>query len=331
MKGFIGNILTIDLTDGSISEKPLNENIAKEFLGGAGYACRYLYDFLEKDIDPLSPDNILMFMSGPFCGSMVPTSGRFVVCAKSPYTGLWGESNCGGFFGPELKKAGYDGIIIRGASDGPVYLEITENHVEIKDASFLWGKGTLETSKILKEKSGERLTRVACIGPAGEKLVKYAIIHSEDKSAGRTGMGAVMGSKKLKAITIHGPKQKYIAADPEGFKEAVKIALENVNSSFSTQMFGMLGTAGGVDKFNVEGELPVKYWTQGQWDKAYNISGATASEAIFSKSYPCYACPIGCAKKAEVKEGKYQTKGEVEAPEYETIAGFGSLILNDDL
>jgi len=331
MKGFVGKLLIVNLTDGNISEESLNEEIAERFLGGAGYACRYLYEKLEKDTDPLSPDNILMFMTGPFCGSMVPTSGRFVVCAKSPYTGIWGESNCGGFFGPEMKKAGYDGIIIKGSSEKPVYLNIIEGKTEILDASSLWGKGALETSELMKEKSGDNLTRVACIGPAGENLVKYAIIHSEDKAAGRTGMGAVMGSKKLKAIAIRGSKRKYEATDPEGFKEATKRALENVKSSFASQMFGMLGTAGGLDKFNTEGELPIKYWTKGEWDKAFNISGATASEEIFTRSYPCYSCPIGCAKKAEVKEGEYKTEGEVEAPEYETIAGFGSMILNDDL
>jgi aldehyde:ferredoxin oxidoreductase len=146
-------------------------------------------------------------MTGVFCGSNVRTSGRFEVCAKSPYTGLWGESNCGGFFGPEIRKAGFDGIVIKGASMTPVYLNITEDNVELKDASHLWGKGTLKTSEILKEESGSQLTRIACIGPAGENLIKYASIASEEKAAGRTGMGAIMGSKKLKAIAVRGKKK----------------------------------------------------------------------------------------------------------------------------
>ena len=153
LKGFTGKLLIVNLTNQEISEELLNEEIAKDFLGGAGYCCRYLYDQIDKETNPLSPDNILMFMTGPFCGSTIPTSGRFVVCAKSPYTGIWGESNCGGYFGPELKKAGYDGIIIKGASEKPIYLEITENDAKIKDASSLWGKGINETSKILKEQS----------------------------------------------------------------------------------------------------------------------------------------------------------------------------------
>ena len=330
MKGFIGRLLKVDLTKREITDESLDENIAKDFLGAAGYSCRYLYDKLEKDLDPLSPGNILMFMTGLFCGSTLATSGRFVVCSKSPYTGIWGESNCGGFLGPEIRKAGYDGIVISGASETPVYIEITENGIEIKDASDLWGKKIFETTEILKERLGN-LTRIACIGPAGEKLVKYAIIASEEKAAGRTGMGAVMGSKKLKAITVRGKKTSYEASDPEGFKEAVKTANEAVQSAFLSLMLGNLGTGGGLDMYNVQGELPIKYWTQAEWDDSFNISGATASEKIFTKSYPCFACPIGCAKKAEVKEGEYKTDGEVEGPEYETLAGFGSMLLNSNL
>lgn len=331
IKGFLGKLLEVNLTTKDIKEIPLDEGIAKDFMGATGYSVRYLYDYIEEETDPLGAENILMFMTGPLCLSNAPTSGRFTVCSKSPYTGIWGEANCGGYFGPELKKAGYDGIIIRGVSDNPVFINITEENVEIKDASHLWGKGTLDTHEIIKEKSGSNLTRVACIGPAGENLVKFATIASEEKAAGRTGMGAVMGSKKLKAIAVRGPKRKFEAAEPEIFKEAVKDMIENVNNSFTTQMFGMLGTPGGVDKYNMEGELPIKYWTKGKWDGAFNISGATASEMIYTKQYPCYSCPIGCVHKASVDEGKYAIEGEVEAPEYETIVSFGSLILNDDL
>jgi aldehyde:ferredoxin oxidoreductase len=331
MKGFIGKLLKVNLTTNKIDEENLDESIAKDFLGGAGYACRYLYDKMNKDTDPLSPDNILMIMTGLFCGSNVPTSGRFSICSKSPYTGIWGEATCGGFFGPELRKAGYDGIVITGASENPVCLKITDGNAEIEDAHELWGKGTIETTKILKERSGTDLTRVACIGPAGENLVKFATIASEEKAAGRTGMGAVMGSKKLKAITIKASKKSYEPSNPDSFKEAVKKTTEEVKSAFATQMFGILGTSGGVDKWNEEGELPIKYWTIGRWDGAYNISGATASEKLFSKSYPCFSCPIGCAKKAMIKEGEYKTEQEIEAAEYETVASFGSMILNSNL
>jgi len=331
MKGFEGKLLIVNLTDKEISEEEIDDTIATKFLGGAGYACKYLFDKIDKDTDPLSPDNILMFMTGLFCGSNAPTSGRFVVCAKSPLTGIWGESNCGGFFGPELRKAGYDGIVFKGSSESPVLLEINENKAEIKDASDLWGKDIFETSKILKEKSGSQLTRVACIGQAGENLVKYAIIASEDKAAGRTGMGAVMGSKKLKAITVRGTKRKYNAFEPEEFREAVKVTNEAINSAFATQMFGDLGTSSGVDMYNASGELPIKYWKQGTWEGAFNISGSTAFETMFTGSYPCFSCPIGCSKRVKVDEGEYKTDGEIEAAEYETVAGFGSMLLNDNL
>ncbi|MFW9999842.1 MAG: aldehyde ferredoxin oxidoreductase family protein [Candidatus Hermodarchaeota archaeon] len=332
LKGFVGKLLVVNLTTNEITEENLNEKIAKEFLGGAGYCCKYLYDHISFDTEPLSPENILMFMTGPFCGSNVPTSGRFVVCAKSPYTGIWGESNCGGFFGPELKKAGYDGIIIKGASENPVYLEITDNGTNIKDASSLWGKGIIETSLILKEQSGSNLTRISCIGQAGEKLVKYAIIASEEKAAGRTGMGAVMGSKKLKAITVRGKKRDFEATDSEKFKKAVQKTLNDVNQAFTTKMYGDIGTSAGIDLWNSTGEIPKKYWTLGEeWEGAYNISGMTALEKTVTRKYPCFSCPIGCAKKAKVKEGEFKTDDEVAAPEYQTLAGFGSMILNDNI
>jgi aldehyde:ferredoxin oxidoreductase len=331
MKGFTGKLLKIDLSSKKIEDEPLDEEIASSFLGGAGYCVRYLYEKIDKTTDPLSSENVLMFMTGPFCGSNAPTSGRFVVCAKSPLTGIWGESNCGGYFGPELKKAEYDGIIITGKSKEPVYLEINEDKIQLKDASKLWGKGVFETTNILKNDMGSNSARVACIGQAGENMVKYATIGSEEKAAGRTGMGAVMGSKKLKAIVIKAKKRPYEAANPEEFKKSVKNAIENVNSSFASQMFGSLGTSGGVDMYNSTGELPIKYWRLGTWEGAFNLSGATASEKIFTKSYPCFACPIGCAKKAKIETGQFKTEGEIEAAEYETVAGFGSMILNDDL
>jgi aldehyde:ferredoxin oxidoreductase len=332
LKGFVGKILSVNLSTKEIFEELTNKKIAKDFLGGAGYCCRYLYDYIDRHTDPLSPDNILMFMTGPFCGSTIPTSARFVVCTKSPYTGIWGESNCGGYFGPELKKAGFDGIIIRGSSEKPVYLEVNDNNTEIKDASFLWGKGILDSSKILKEQSGSPLTRIACIGQAGENLVKYAIIASEEKAAGRTGMGAVMGSKKLKAITVRGKKRQFEVADLEKFKKSVQKALEDVNKAFTSRMYSDIGTSAGIDLWNITGELPKKYWTLGEeWEGAYNISGMTALEKTVTRKYPCFSCPIGCAKKATVREGEYQTNGEVEAPEVEALEGFGSMILNDNI
>ena len=320
----------MDLTNQNISEEPLNEEIARNFLGGAGYACRYLYERLNKETDPLSSENILMIMTGPLNGTFAPNTGRWVVCSKSPYTGIWGESNCGSWFGAEIKKAGYDGIIIRGASDKPVYLEIRDEYVELKDAEFIWGEGTYYTTKKLKELFGDSKAIVACIGPAGENLVKYANIISEERAAGRTGMGAILGSKKLKAIIVKGSKIKLDVYDSEKLKEAINSARNNVKSSFATDILKELGTSGVLDMYNTTGELPIKYFSQPQWDEAYKISGATMKETILKGNRFCHSCVIGCGRRVLIKEGKYKTE-ELEGPEYETIVSFGSMILNNNL
>ena len=330
LKGFKGVILKVDLTTKKIEKEPLNQDIASNFLGGAGYACRELYDAIDKETDPLSPDNILMIMTGPLCGTFAPNTGRWVICSKSPYTGFWGESNCGSFFGAEIKKAGYDGIKIIGSSDEPVYLEIKDDQVALKDASFLWGKGTFFTAQKLKELFGDEKAYVACIGQAGENLVKYANIVSEQRAAGRTGMGAILGSKRLKAIIVKGTTIKLEINDEVKLKEAIMQARKTVNSSIATRMFAELGTSGGLDMYNVSGELPVKYFTKSNWSNAYKISGATMAETILVSNRFCHSCMIGCGRRVVIKEGKYKT-GEIEGPEYETLVSFGALNLNDEL
>ena len=329
MKGFRGSILVVDLSTGDIKTESLKEEIARNFLGGAGYAVRYLYDLVEKDTDPLGPHNPLFFMTGPLMGTTAPSTGRWVVCAKSPLTGIWGESNCGGSFGAELKFAGFDGILIKGVSQNPVYLHVTEDIQELRDASHLWGLGTYETHSILKE--DDTHFKIACIGPAGENLVKYAIISSEERAAGRTGMGAVMGSKKLKAVKIRGKNKHIDLENPEEFKKCAKEARDAVMSVFTSEMFQDLGTSSAVDMYNYRGELPIKYWTQGEFDEADNISGATMRETILVRNRHCFGCPIGCGRIINIEEGLYKTAGEIEGPEYETIAGFGSMILNGSL
>jgi aldehyde:ferredoxin oxidoreductase len=330
LKAFRGKLLKVDLTSNKISTEQLDENIARLFLGGAGYACRYLYDKIEKDTKPLSPDNIIMIMNGPLNGTFAPNTGRWVICSKSPYTNIWGESNCGSWFGAEIKKAGYDGIIIRGKAKSPVYLEIKDENVLIKEANLLWGKGTAYTTKRLKELFGNEKAIVACIGPAGENLVKYANIISEERAAGRTGMGAIFGSKNLKAIIVKGSNTNIEVHDPDKLKIAIKNARDTVKASFGTQVLTALGTSGGLDMYNTTGELPIKYFTETEWEKAYNISGATMAETILTKNRFCHSCVIGCGRRVKIEEGKYKTE-EIEGPEYETIVSFGSLLLNDDL
>jgi aldehyde:ferredoxin oxidoreductase len=330
LKAFRGRLLHVDLSKREISTEKLDETIAKDFLGGAGYACRYLYDKLDKETQPLSPDNIIMIMTGPLNGTFAPNTGRWVVCSKSPYTGIWGESNCGSWFGAEIKKAGYDGIIIKGASETPVYLSIKDDEVKLENATFLWGKGTIYATEKLKELFGEKKAMVACIGPAGENLVKYANIISEERAAGRTGMGAVLGSKKLKAIIVKGSHVQLEVYDKEQLRKAITLARDNVKASFGTQVLSALGTSGALDMYNTTGELSIKYFSQPQWDRAYKISGATMTETILVKNRFCHSCVIGCGRRVEIKEGQYKTD-EIEGPEYETIVSFGSLILNDDL
>ena len=330
IKSVRGKLLYINLTTPEIRDEPLNQEYATKFLGGAGYACRYLFDHLDKDTDPLSADNIIIFMNGPLNGTFAPNTGRWVVCSKSPYTQRWGESNCGSWFGAEVKKAGYDGIIITGASEKPVYLEIMDDNAQLKDADDLWGKGALETTKILKKRFDKKGSMVACIGPAGENLVKYANIVSEERAAGRTGMGAILGSKKLKGIIVKGSNINLEVADKTKLKDSIKEARDYVKNSFFADMMGKLGTSGAMDMYNATGELCIKYFSQDKWDDVNKISGATMSETILVSNRFCHSCVIGCGRRVVIPEGKYKTD-EVEGPEYETLVSFGSLILNDNL
>ena len=269
-------------------------------------------------------------MTGPLNGTFAPNTGRWVVCSKSPYTGIWGESNCGSWFGAELKKAGYDGLIISGASNEPVYIEIKDNEVRLNNANFLWGKGTFYTTEKLKELFRDEKAQVACIGQAGENLVKYANIVSEERAAGRTGMGAIFGSKKLKAIIVKGTKIKLEVSNQEELRKAIIKARDYVKSSFASQMMGELGTSGALDMYNMTGELPIKYFSKPNWENAGKISGATMAETILVKNRFCHSCVIGCGRRVAIKEGIYKTD-EIEGPEYETLVSYGALLLNDNL
>ncbi|MHA1146880.1 MAG: aldehyde ferredoxin oxidoreductase family protein [Promethearchaeota archaeon] len=328
--GFIGKILRINLNNYAIYEEKLNQKYANDFLGGAGYACRYLYDFLDKATDPLLPENILMIMTGPLCLTSAPSFGRFVICAKSPYTNAWGESNCGGFFGPELKKAGYDGIIITGKSENPVYLKIFNNNIEILDANEIWGMGIKGTQRRLKTLNDDHKAKVLSIGHGGENLVKYATVNADGRSAGRTGMGAILGSKNLKAIIVRGTHSKPKSANPDAFKNTVKKTLKYILDSQATKVLKEYGTSAGVMSAHGLGDLPIKYWSLGEWEKVIDVSGEELRDHHLLKKKACYACPISCGRIVKIKNQKYEFP-ECEGPEYETIAGFGSMILNNDL
>ena len=333
MYGYMGKLLSADLTKGEIYSEDLDQKLCELFLGGAGYAAAYLFNELSQKTDPLGPENVLMFMTGPLTGTLAPNTSRIVACAKSPMSGLWGESNCGGTFAMTLKKAGWDGIIIRGKAESPVYIEILDDKVQIKAANELWGKGIYETHKILKSSiQGLEPNKivVAAIGPAGERLVKFAMIGSEERAFGRTGMGAVMGSKNLKAIVLSG-SGKVAKANEEEFKQHNKQTIEFLKEVFTNQMFRDLGTSGGLDMYNESGELPVKYWKQGSFSEANKISGSSLVETYLKKNRHCGSCVIGCGRTVQIDQFEDVPKDLIEGPEYETIASFGSMMLNGNL
>jgi aldehyde:ferredoxin oxidoreductase len=330
MDGYTGKVLVADLSTGQIKSEPLNESYARHYLGGAGLACRYLYDLIDGSTEPLGPDNPLVFMNGLLTGSGAPAAARWVVAARSPLTGIYGESNCGGFYGAELRFAGYDGLIVKGCAASPVYLYITADRAEIRAADHLWGKDTRSARKILEKECLEKPTRSICIGQAGEQLIPYAAIISHERAAaGRTGMGAVMGSKNLKAIAVHG-NLRWPLADAVAFRAVARKSLTGLREALISQVFRDFGTASNVDSGIAFGSMPNRYYTQGAFPQATALSGITMAETILSGSNGCYGCPIRCKRVVHVREGSHALP-EGEGPEYEAVAAWGSMLLIDDL
>ncbi len=326
--GYMGKILRVNLSTGEIGEEPINEEIAKKFIGARGYAAKILYDEVSPDADPLGEKNKLIFATGPLTLTPSPTSGRYDVVTKSPLNGVIAGSNSGGFWGPELKKAGYDILIIEGKSEKPVYLWVTEDKVEIKDASHLWGKDTYETTdKIIEELGGDNQIKVACIGPAGENLVKFsAIINEKARAAGRTGVGAVMGSKKLKAIATRGHKRPEIA-NPEKFKEILKLTMDKIKANgVTSQGLPLYGTMVLNHIIDEHGLYPTRNFQTGVFEGVDNVSGEKLRETYLVRNKPCFGCPIGCGRVTKLPDGE-----EGEGPEYETSWAFSADCGIDDL
>ncbi len=328
MFGFMGKILRVNLSTQAISEESVDEQEARKFLGGAGLATKYLFDEVAKGIDPLGSDNKLIFMSGPLTGTISPSSGRFSAVTKSPLTGFWAASNSGGRWGLDLKKSGYDGIIIEGKSDKPVYLAIEDDKVEIRDAASLWGMGVQDTIRLIGEETPKTLN-VACIGVAGEKLVRYAAIMNDlHRTLGRCGFGAVMGSKQLKAIAIGGTHKIKLANEP-AFKKAATTAKELIKESLLKMTLEEYGTNMVLELVNVKGGLPTRNWQFGSCDYAEDIGGPAVSEKILVGKKACFSCPIACGRKSEIKTKKYASKGE--GPEYESVGALGPMCDVKDL
>ena len=321
----MGKILNVDLSKGSINIESTDEKIAKKYIGGKGYALCLLYQILKEkeDIDAFGEENVLIFATGPGTGVVgFPSPGRYHVMAlKSPLTGSIGSGNSGGSWGPSLKFAGFDAVVIKGASKEPVYIEIADGKAELKDASHLWGKNTFDTCRILKKGKNASVT---CIGPAGEnKVLLSCIINDEHRAVGRTGLGAVMGSKKLKAIVVSGDK-KVEVAKPEEFKKVSKECLEKLRKNPVTgEGLPTYGTAVLVNIINGVGALPFKNWQTGYNKDADKISGETMSKEYLIKKKPCWGCVIACGRVTKVEKGPYQVSYS-EGPEYESIWALGN-------
>jgi aldehyde:ferredoxin oxidoreductase len=325
-------LLLIDLTSGDIREQAIDPAYRRDFIGGSGLGARLLWDSLDPARDPLDPASPLLWITGPLTGSGGPTTGRFTLCARSPYTGIWGESNIGGFVGPEIRFAGYDAVQFIGQANRPVYLWLHNGQAELRDASHLWGKAdTDETQRVIKEEVGEPHARVACIGIAGENQVPYGCIISDNgRAAGRTGMGGLMGSKNLKALAVRGTGKIPLARE-EDYKRLRLEANKALMEENLTTVFRDLGSGNAAEYLQMLGEMPQKYWTQGTFGEAENISGAHMAETILVGNAACQGCVVSCGRVVAIPEGPYATQGKVKGPEYETICSFGSQLLVDDL
>jgi len=328
MDGYMGRVLRVDLTARRVWDEPLDKELARAFVGGSGLAARLLYDLVDADTDPLGPENPLILMTGPLVGTSMPSAGRLAVCALSPLTGIWGESNTGGFVGPQLRFAGYDGVVITGRADRPVWLSIVEGQAELHDAADLWGLDAYATQERVRAALGEPKARVLCIGPAGERRVKFAaVMNDHGRAAGRTGMGAVMGAKNLKAVGLYGTARVPLA-DPEGFQTTVREILTGLDENMAATALRLAGTASYVDMALMYSDLPIRYYQQGEWEEASNLSGVLLADRYLTRSTACYRCPIACGR--ETHAPTYGLE-KADGPEYETLGALGSLLMVDDL
>lgn len=328
--GYMEKIININLEKKEYKVKPLESIVARKFIGGTGLASYFMSKYPIAELSPLDPQSPIIFTTGPLTGTNILTSGRFAVIAKSPLTGIWGESDCGGKWGIRLKAAGYDALIITGKSEKPVYLLISNEGIEFCDAGEFWGLDTYNVYSQLIDKYTNKAS-VLCIGPAGEKMISIANIMSEGyhgRAAGRCGLGAVMGAKNLKAIVTMGSLQPKIM-HPDILRQSIKQVAPNILAK--TKHLKNYGTAGGVIGNAVLGDMSAKNWTDGNWvQESERVSGEEMARKYVVQNYHCPTCIVGCGKSVRITRGQY--KGTVAGgPEYETIAGFGAQLMIDDL
>ena len=327
--GYWGSILRVDLTSGKIWVEHHSEDWYRHYVGGRLMIAYYLLTEVPQNVDALDPENRLIFAAGPITGIPFPGAGRHSVGAKSPLTGIFGEAEAGGFWGAELKRAGWDGIVISGRASKPTYLWINEDHVELRDASHLWGRVTDEVEDAIREELGDKWIRVSQIGPAGENLVRYALVANDlNEVAGRTGMGAVMGSKLLKAIAVRG-KKKVPVADSTKFRGTAKWVSSTMDENHYN--FHHFGTGAAMVGKELEGHLIVHNMRDGQFAPVNRIDAVAIKDQYLEKMDGCYACSVRCKKRVKIDQGDIKVHPKFGGPEYETLGAIGTNLEIDDL
>ncbi|MBU2511294.1 aldehyde ferredoxin oxidoreductase family protein [bacterium] len=329
--GYNGKILHVDLSNKTWHVEEPSEKWYRTYVGGSSMASYYLLKELKPGVDPLSAENVLVFACSVLTGAPLSGFNRFTVAAKSPLSHGFGETEAGGFWGPELKFSGFDGIVIKGRADKPVYLWINQGKVEIRDAAHLWGKDNWQTKEIIREEHGDKRIRMVSIGQAGENLVRFANVqHEMAHFNGRTGMGAVMGAKNLKAIAVRG-KGKMILADAEKVREIGRWHNERIKSHPSNINLTKFGTTFQVSVLNHTGMLPTHNFRDGVFAGAHKINEVTYHDTIFHSRGTCYACSVKCKREVSKDDGKYLLDLRHGGPEYETLGTLGSMCEIDDL
>jgi len=328
-EGWCGKLLTINFNSGKVDVLTPEPELYKLYIGGTDLAARLLYDRIPEGTAPLAPENVLAILTGPLTGTNFPGCGRVSLAALSPLTDHWGQSSMGGFFGLALKRAGLDGLILTGASENPCYLLIEDDDIKIMDASDLWGRDTYETEAMLRERHPR--SEVMCIGPAGENQFPMASVSQRPgKLAGRCGMGAVLGSKKIKAVVVRGTGRVKLA-DANEFKQLVSRALEIIDTHPAAQAFSQLGTAYQTEGVMMLGDMPVQNWSGEIWQEgAESIGGEAIQSEILTRRTNCHACTIQCKAEVKLDEGDI-LMDEGPGPEYESLGSLGTMLRHGNL
>ena len=337
MNGNTGKILDVNLSSGALTPLALPEEVYRDFLGGSGLAAKIFFDRRGYLADPLGPDNPLLVMTGPLAATGLPGSSRLEVCGRSPLTGIWGEASMGGHFAPDLKRAGWDGIVITGAAAKPVMLWIVQDQVELRDASALWGLDTYETEERIPQILNEKRAKVMCIGPAGENRVRFAgIVNDRGSLAARCGLGAVMGAKKLKAIAVvhrlkTGAASPVAFADEAGLKALRHELAERIKTDVTAASLRAYGSNMHMQLGMAMSDIPTKNWRQALWEEGMDaLSGMTVRKTIQTRVHACAGCPVACKRIVKVVEGPY-AMAEGPGPEYEGAAALGTMLKIDNL